>query len=204
MNQNMKIPNYNKSDARRKLIMSILGMFIILFMVIGLSFAAYKNTIITGESAIATGSVSVSFTESNSYINIKNGMPVSDEVGKNMNDNSFSFAVTTSAEDSVSVPYAINITTDENNTLDDSFVKVYLLKENEEVLHPSFVSDLSVYSNRANSRELYFTSDRFLGEVKEKTTHYTLKVWIDKDFEVSSDNNKSYKLKVNVDSLLSK
>lgn len=207
MNQNMNMnnmnnPNYDKSEFRKRLIISILGIAIVLVAIIGVSFAAYKNIILTDESNIQIGAVSVSFTESDNYINIEKGIPVSDNTGKTMNDNSFSFAVTTTAEKSATIPYTINVTTDDDNTLDDSYVKIYLLKENKEVVFPSFVSDLSVYPNRVNSKELYTTSDKLDGDAKEKITHYTLKLWIDKDFEVSSDSEKTYKLKVNVDSLL--
>lgn len=191
-----------KNEAKMKLIISILGLAIVLVAIIGVSFAIYNKTLITGESSINTGSVTVSFTESNNSINIKNAIPVTDESGKKLNDNSFDFAVTTTSDDEATVPYTINITTDENNTLDDSYVKIYLLKNNKEIVTPSFVSDLSTYTNRTNSKVLYSTKDVFNGSENEKITHYTLKLWIDKNFDIGINNDKTYKLKVNVDTLV--
>ena len=202
---NKQVNNQNsndKNEAKMKLIISILGLAIVLVAIIGVSFAIYRNTIITGQSSINTGSVTVSFTESNNSINIKNAIPITDESGKNSSDNSFDFAVTTSSADKATVPYTINVTTDENNTLDDSYVKIYLLKNNKEVVAPSFVSELSTYTNRANSKVLYNTKDIFNGNENEIITHYTLKLWIDKDFDIGSNSDKTYKLKVNVDTLM--
>ena len=193
----------NNDEARKKLIISILGLAIVLVAIIGISFAMYKATIVTNPSKIETGSVTVSFTESNNYIDIKNAIPISDETGKKSEDNSFDFAVTTTAETKTRVPYTISVTTDEDNTLDDSYVKLYLEKEGSEVVSPCFVSDLSTYVGRTNSKTLYSSEDSY-EESGEKITHYKLKVWVDKDFEVTSDSSKTYKLKINVDSLILK
>ena len=123
------------------------------------------------------------------------------EAGKASLDNSFDFAITTTADGKTNIPYTISVTTDENNTLDDSYVKVYLQKDGVPVVNPIFISELTNYVDRNSSKELYSSEDIF-SEKGEKITHYTLKLWVDKNFEVTADNNKTYKLKVNVDSLM--
>lgn len=208
---NGQIPNQSKKsrstsidESKKKLIISIIGLAIVLVAIIGISFATYKNVLLTNPSEIQSGSVAVSFTESNNSIDIKNAIPVTDETGKNSSDNSFDFAVTTTAEKSTTVPYTISVTTDNNNTLDDSYVKVNLLRDGLEVVKPSLISELQPYSGSDNSKVLYNTKDIFSNGESEKITHYTLKLWVDKDFEVTDNSNKTYKLRVNVNSLMSK
>ena len=193
----------NKKDSKEKLIISILGLAILIVAIIGISFAAYRLSLTTkNASSISTTPVEVSFTESDNAVDLNNAMPVSDNTGKSMEDNSFDFSVTTSAGSDISVPYKISITTDNNNTLEDSFVKVYLLRDNEEIVKPILVSNLPIYSHRADSKILYETVDKFSSKKDNKTTHYTLKVWVDQDFDISNSDSKTFSLKVNVDSAM--
>ena len=196
-NQNSRL------EDKRKIIISILGLAILVVAIIGISFAAYKNIIVTkNANSISTGAVTVSFSEGNSAINLKNAIPITDEKGKTDENNSFDFVVTTSTTSNQKIPYVISITTDEGNTLDNSGVKVYLLKDNEEVVSPRLVSSLEDYSSRENSKILYKTQDIFENKKETKKTHYKLKIWLDKDFIIDEDGAKTFKMKVNVDSSL--
>lgn len=194
----------NNDETKKKIIISILGLAILIVAIIGISFAAYKLMIVTkNPNSISTDQVDVSFTESNSSINITNAMPTSDENGKTMEDNTFEFVVTTKAKSNVKVPYTISITTNDGNTLDDSFVKVYLVKDGEEIVNPTLVSNLAVYNERSNSKILY-SNNSFNTKDGVKKEHYKLKVWVDESFDISNNTSKSYGLKVNVDSNLNK
>ena len=194
----------NNDETKKKIIISILGLAILIVAIIGISFAAYKLMIVTkNPNSISTDQVDVSFTESNSSINITNAMPTSDENGKTMEDNTFEFVVTTKAKSSIKVPYTISITTNDGNTLDDSFVKVYLVKDGEEIVNPTLVSNLAVYNERNNSKILYSNNSSNTKDGVKKE-HYKLKVWVDESFDIGNNTSKSYGLKVNVDSNLNK
>lgn len=194
----------NNDETKKKIIISILGLAILIVAIIGISFAAYRLMIVTeNPNSISTDQVDVSFTESNSSINITNAMPTSDENGKTMEDNTFDFVVTTKAKLNVKVPYTISITTNDGNTLDDSFVKVYLVKDGEEIVNPTLVSNLAVYNERSNSKILYSNNSSNTKDGVKKE-HYKLKVWVDESFDISNSTSKSYGLKVNVDSNLNK
>lgn len=190
----------HENDNNKKLIVSLLGLAILIVAIIGISFAFFKADFISKNSnTISTKVVTVDFVESNSFINLKNAIPVSDNTGKNSNDNNFDFVVTTTPTENLRIPYDINIIVDENNTLDDSYVKFLLLKNNEEIVGPKLISDLPFSSNRENSRILYSTEDIFESKDMKKKTTYTLKLWLDSNFKVENNNSKTYKLKVNVD-----
>ena len=198
-NRNFNNPS-NKPDETRRLILSILGLAILIAAVIGISFAAYRATIVTkNPNVLTTGSVTVSYTEANSAINMKNAMPVSDAIGKSMEDNSFAFAITTKAKQNTTVPYNISISKGSDNTLDDTYIKVYLLKENKPVVGPITLAELSDYTKRNNSKLLYSTSDNFENTNERINTHYTLKLWVDSSFEVGANSSKTFSAKVNVD-----
>lgn len=199
-NPNINKKEINENDNNKKLIVSLLGLAILIVAIIGISFAAFKASFISKNSnAISTKIVTVDFVESNSFINLKNAMPVSDATGKNLNDNSFDFVVTTTSTENLRIPYDISITDDENNTLDDSYVKFLLLKNDEELVGPKLISDLPFSSSREGSRVLYSAEDIFENKNIKKKTNYTLKLWLDSGFMVENNNSRTYKLKVNVD-----
>ena len=61
-----------KENSQKKVLLSVLGVAILVVAVIGISFAAYTATFDTGENSISTGTIMVSYTESDNAINITN------------------------------------------------------------------------------------------------------------------------------------
>ncbi len=193
-----------KENSQKKVLLSVLGVAILVVAVIGISFAAYTATFDTGENSISTGTIMVSYTESDNAINITNALPIDDATGKALagEGNTFDFTVSTQATNALTVPYTITLTpvTVADNALANNQVKVYLTKDGTQVLAPTLVSGLTAATGtRAGSFVLHTDKDVYTktGETA-KSSSYVLRMWVDKN--VTASQGLTYKAKVNVDS----
>ena len=68
-----------KNDSK-EILFSILGIFILVILVIGISFAAFSFSQ-TGEktNTITTGTISMTYSEQDNGINLVNALPITDE-----------------------------------------------------------------------------------------------------------------------------
>ena len=81
MNENKEIEKEEQSS--RKTLLIILAVTILVISVISLSFATFQQEYKDDSSnSIATGNISMNYTESINGISIVNAMPTSDVVGK--------------------------------------------------------------------------------------------------------------------------
>lgn len=193
-----------KENSQKKVLLSVLGVAILVVAVIGISFAAYTTTFDTGENSISTGTIMVSYTESDNAINITNALPIDDATGKALTGegNTFDFTVSTQATNALTVPYTITLTpvTVADNALANNQVKVYLTKDGTQVLAPTLVSGLTAATGtRTGSFVLHTDKDVYTktGEAA-KSSSYVLRMWVDKN--VTASQGLTYKAKVNVDS----
>lgn len=193
-----------KENSQKKVLLSVLGVAILVVAVIGISFAAYTATFDTDENSISTGTIMVSYTESDNAINITNALPIDDATGKALTGtgNTFDFTVSTQATNALTVPYTITLTpvTVAENALTNDQVKVYLTKDGTEVLAPKLVSGLTAAAGaRTGSFVLHEDQDVYntTGETA-KSSSYVLRMWVDKS--VTAAQGLTYKAKVNVDS----
>ncbi|MGM9878875.1 MAG: hypothetical protein ACI31R_02485 [Bacilli bacterium] len=90
--------NNNDLNKKKKLIAEIVFVLVLMTLFIGVSIAggywSYKSS---SANTLETGSVSLTFLESNSVIDITNALPKSDSDGKTQND-LFEFAVTSKSD----------------------------------------------------------------------------------------------------------
>ena len=193
----------------KKVILSILGFLVVVVAVVGISFAAYRVTQTSTANSITSGSVVMNYTESSNGIALANAVPIHDEVGMNMSDSSeyFDFSVSTTTSGEIDIPYEINLSEGfvEENILDRKYVKVYLTKivdgQEEVIVSPTNLSDLNVSDIREDAIKLYVAND--VHELSEnKVNKYRLRMWIDFDADMNLISNSSYKITVNVDSVV--
>lgn len=196
----------NENTTPKKLLLSVLAVAILIVAAIGLSFAAYAASSSSKKmNALTTGTIMVSYTQSDNAIYIDNALPMDDAQGKAQTgpNKTFDFVVSTGATNALTVPYEISITKVETSTLSDEEVKVYLTKEGEAVVQPIKLSELKESSIRPGSKVLYEAKDIYEKNGEEdKTTNYVLRMWIDKETSIDNGTSKEYKLKVNVDSVI--
>jgi len=194
-----------EKNNSKEILFSILGIFILVVAVVGVSFAVFTFSQ-TGEktNSITTGTINMSYSESESGINLVNALPINDEQGKALSgtDNVFDFTVDTTINGTgiTTINYAITAVSS-NSTVDNSAIKVYLTNmdsnADSEILEPTKISNLST----TNGNEAYNApSGEFilLSETMDTSSShkYRLRMWVADDYTVTTGG--SYTLKVNV------
>lgn len=193
-----------KNDSK-EILFSILGIFVLVILVIGVSFAAFSFSQ-TGEktNTITTGTISMTYSEPDNGINLVNALPITDEQGKVLSgtNNVFDFTVTSTinGNNPVTVSYAITAVSS-NSTVDNSAIKIYLTNmdndADSEILAPTKISSLTTTTGNedynAPSGEFFLSS----GTMTSSSSHkYRLRMWVADDYTDTTGG--SYTLKVNV------
>ena len=138
--------NNSKSTA-----LIILCVIILILAVIGVSYAAiFYSKMGEKVNRVTTGTMTMSYSENTNGINITNVNPMSDDVGRSLNDENqyFDFTVSASMSGNVIINYTITAIKEADSTLPNNAVKVYLTSLNNgretQVLAPTKISDLQV------------------------------------------------------------
>ena len=192
------------NNQRKKIIVEIVSVLVLMTLFIGVSIAggywSYKSST---ANTLETGSVSMTFLESNSVIDITNALPKSDNDGKTQDD-LFEFAVTTESDYIQTISYDISIEPIVVETgytgLNPEDIKVYLTdKEGNVLVNPTKLSDL-------NNFKLYSNKHKHITEDTSLTSKYVLRAWIDggvratdwyKEYK-DSNIQYQYKFRVNI------
>ena len=106
----------------------ILGLILLLIIVIiGVSYASFR---FTGEgqrvNTITTGSITMTYTETDNVINLEGALPTTDKTGKALSDY-FEFTVSSSISGDVNINYEISAKK-ESGTLENQYIKLYLTR----------------------------------------------------------------------------
>jgi hypothetical protein len=198
-----------KENNQKKMLLSVLGVAILVVAVVGISFAAFSTTFRSETNSITTGTIMVSYNESGNAISVTDAMPLADSNGIAQPDH-FDFTVSTKADNSLTVPYEVNLTkvttgSPAFTSMDDNQVKVYLTKDGSAVSETTatgkLVSELANSTLTSGAKVLHSTSDVFTGENQStKTTNYVLRMWIAQNINYDNVSGKEYHAKVNVES----
>lgn len=199
MNENKEIEKEEQSS--RKTLLIILAVTILVISVISLSFATFQQEYKDDSSnSIATGNISMNYTESINGISIVNAMPTSDVVGKALKGTGeyFDFTINSTIVGNASLQYEIAAVKDSNSTIPNSDIKLYLEQQvsgsYEEVMAPTVftpINTISEVGSPAGSMIL-----RTVTKDKTSTDNYRLRMWIKEDAQVGQAQ--SYTVKVNV------
>ena len=200
----MENKNINKDSNSKSVVLIIICVIVLILAVIGVSYAAvfYSKT---GEKVnrVTTGTMTMSYSETTNGINLTNAYPMTDEVGRSLNEENqyFDFTVNASVGGNVIINYVITATKEVDSTLPDNAVKVYLTSMNSgnesQVLEPTKISDLQVTSlNRegAPNGQFILLNSNFN---KTESRNYRLRMWVASDY-VLPNVSQTYKLRVNV------
>ena len=197
----MKKENGNNSKS---IILIIVCVIILILAVIGVSYAAvFYSKVGEKVNRVTTGTMTMSYSETTNGINLTNAYPMTDEVGRSLNEENqyFDFTVNASMGGNVIINYVITATKEADSTLPDNAVKVYLTSMNNgnesQVLEPTKISDLQVTSlNREGAPDGQFIllNSNFS---KSESHNYRLRMWVASDYVLSNVGH-TYKLRVNV------
>lgn len=204
-----------EKKKNKQLILIIALLLSIIIISVGVSIAVFTyfgsgNT----NNVIQTGRVVFSYSDANgggNGINITDALPMQDSVGKQLAGSSqyFDFSVTASTT-STDLSYEIVVKKDDNSTLGDDWVKIYLTEVlgNSEIetpitgtaVVPTYLELSTTTNSLLNGKTIYYGTVQ-AGEVAYGK-NFRLRMWI-KDpnipnFDTDVLNNKNYKVRVNV------
>ena len=194
-----------KENNSKQVLLSVLGVAILVVAVVGVSFAAFSYSK-TGEkvNTITTGTITMSYSETTNGINLTNALPMSDGVGMALSEEEqyFDFTVSANITGTTTINYAITASKEEESTLPDTAVKVYLTDmdgtADTQILAPTKVSGLTPTTGSEPSGT---PSGQFIlhtGTFGATSSHdYRLRMWVADDYQVTGASA-TYKLRVNV------
>ena len=197
---------------KQNIIMGI-SFILLIFMVIGVSYAAYKFSAAgTKENVISTGTISMSYSQ-NSFIDLKNTYPKTDTyaIATKEDKSSMEFSVSMETSGTKQINYALAITNiEEGKTLKSDKVKIYLEKEGKVVNNFETNKGQTIESFKNKYVEGLIDSYAIYQDIlttSNKTHHYTLTSWIDESYilpiknettTTKQTNEETYKFKVKV------
>jgi len=197
---------------KQNIIMGI-SFILLIFMVIGVSYAAYKFSAAgTKENVISTGTISMSYSQ-NSFIDLKHTYPKTDTyaIATKEDKSSMEFSVSMETSGTKQINYALAITNiEEGATLKSDKVKIYLEKEGKVVNNFETNKGKTIDSFKNKYIEGLIDSYAIYQDIltiSNKTHHYTLTSWIDESYilpiknettTTKQTNEETYKFKVKV------
>ena len=197
---------------KQNIIMGI-SFILLIFMVIGVSYAAYKFSAAgTKENVISTGTISMSYSQ-NSFIDLKHTYPKTDTyaIATKEDKSSMEFSVSMETSGTKQINYALAITNiEEGTTLKSDKVKIYLEKEGKVVNNFELNKGKTIDSFKNRYIEGLIDSYAIYQDIlttSNKTHHYTLTSWIDESYilpiknettTTKQTNEETYKFKVKV------
>ncbi len=200
----MKKEELENKTYEQKILLSLLIIILLVIFVIIFSFITYTYINANDDNdgnRQTTDNVSMTYTESTNGITLENAVPISDEKGKKLNADGqyFDFTIKTNVVKNTKVVYEIVALKEENSTLSDNEIKIYLEKQQsgtyEEVLSPTVFTPLKEKTLVGSPKGAMV----LLKVIKKssETDNYRVRLWVNE-----STNNlqevKNYSIKINV------
>ena len=173
----------------RKEIIIVGLMLLLVIALIGVSYAAFR---FTGEgnklNTITTGSITMSYEESDNTISLNGALPTTDKTGMvRLNPGEyFDFTVSSTITGDVNINYEISAKEVGDGTIDGSNIKLYLTRltsdgTEEQVMSPRVYSEESTSNNftgrPANEMSLYTSSMS-----SSESNTYRLRMYVDEGY----------------------
>ena len=194
--------------AKKEKVMIAILILVMIISIIGVSYAAFNYSKTgTKVNSITTGSITMSYTESDNVINIDKALPTTDETGKvRLKEGEyFDFTISSEIVGDININYEISakdVTTSEKK-IDGSNIKLYLtrIKEDgteEELMTPETYNEeksANSYTGRPSNEMSLYTSSMSSSE----SNNYRLRMWVDEDYNPQDDGgNLEFSVKINV------
>ena len=186
----------------------IVGLIIVMIItLIGVSYAAF-NYSKTGTklNSITTGSITMTYTETDNVININGALPTTDATGKvRLTEGEyFDFTVSSQISGDVNINYEISAkdVTTSDRKIDGSNIKLYLTRltedGEEELMTPEVYNEETSANNftgRPTGEMSLYTSSMNSSE----SNRYRLRMWVDEDYNPQGDGgNLQFSVQINV------
>ena len=193
-------------DKKRQLLLSIGLVLILVLMIVGISYAAFK---FVGEgkkpNTITTGAITMEYTESTNTISMTGALPTTDATGKVRltAGEYFDFTIKSNIQGNANINWEITAedVTTATRKIDGKNIKLYLTKLNgdneEEVMAPKVYTTEST-ENTYTGRPANMMSLAKGTMSASETTKYRLRMYVDEDYNPQGDGGGlSFSVKIN-------
>ena len=194
-------------DKKKQLLLSIGLVLILVLMIVGISYAAFK---FVGEgkkpNTITTGAITMEYTESTNTISMTGALPTTDATGKVRltKGEYFDFTIKSNIKGNTNINWEIaaeDITSSSAKKMAGKNIKLYLTKLNgdkeEEVMAPKVYNadtTANTYTGRPSGVMSLATGTMSTSE----TTNYRLRMYVDEDYNPQGDGGGlSFSVKIN-------
>ena len=194
-------------DKKRQLLLSIGLVLILVLMIVGISYAAFKFVGLgTKPNTITTGAITMEYTESTNTISMTGALPTTDATGKvRLTEGEyFDFTIKSNIQGNANINWEIaaeDITASSAKKMDGKNIKLYLTKLNgdkeEEVMAPK-VYNATTSANTKTGRPSGVMSLATGTMSTSETTNYRLRMYVDEDYNPQGDGGGlSFSVKIN-------
>ena len=193
--------------VRKENIVIIVLIIAMILAVIGVSYAAFSYSKTgTKVNSITTGSITMSYTESDNVINIDKALPTTDETGKvRLKEGEyFDFNISSEIVGDININYEISAkdVTVSDRKIDGSNIKLYLTRltdtGEEELMTPETYNEESSansYTGRPAGEMSLYTSSMSSSE----SNRYRLRMYVTEEYNPQDDGgNLQFSVKINV------
>ena len=195
-------------NNKKQLLLSIGLVLILVLMIVGISYAAFKFTGLgTKPNTITTGAITMEYTESTNTISMTGALPTTDATGKVRltAGEYFDFTIKSNIQGNANINWEIaaeDITASSAKKMAGKNIKLYLTKldstgSEEEVMAPK-VYRASTSANTKTGRPSGVMSLATGTMSTSETTNYRLRMYVDEDYNPQGDGGGlSFSVKIN-------
>ena len=198
-----------KNNKKKALILSIIGLFGLVIVTVGITYAVFTYTKLgTTDNTVTSGTLKFLYTENTGVktgIKLTNALPISDTQGKVLDgdNNVFDFSIEATNTGTEVIPYEVTLRKKDTSTLAEENVKVYLTDRTEtqetSLLEPTKYSELIQTSiNVGNEIEKTIYKSSVVGGEVSYRKDFRLRLWIDEQSNQDDINGKEFTATVNV------
>ena len=194
-------------NNKKQLLLSIGLVLVLVLMIVGISYAAFKFTGLGNKpNTITTGAITMEYTESTNTISMTGALPTTDATGKVRltKGEYFDFTIKSSIQGNANINWEIaaeDVTPSSAKKMDGKNIKLYLTKltgdNEEEVMAPKVYSadtTANTYTGRPSGVMSLATGTMSTSE----TTNYRLRMYVDEDYNPQGDGGGlSFSVKIN-------
>ncbi len=194
-------------DKKKQLLLSIGLVLILVLMIVGISYAAFKFVGLGNKpNTITTGAITMEYEESTNTISMTGALPTTDATGKVRltAGEYFDFTIKSNIQGNANINWEIaaeDITPSSAKKMAGKNIKLYLTKLNgdkeEEVMAPK-VYNASTSANTKTGRPSGVMSLATGTMSASETTNYRLRMYVDEDYNPQGDGGGlSFSVKIN-------
>ena len=195
-------------DKKRQLLLSIGLVLILVLMIVGISYAAFKFVGLGQKpNTITTGAITMEYEESTNTISMTGALPTTDTTGKVRltKGEYFDFTIKSSIQGNANINWEIaaeDITPSSAKKMDGKNIKLYLTKLDStgaetQVMAPK-VYNASTSANTKTGRPSGVMSLATGTMSASETTNYRLRMYVDEDYNPQGDGGGlSFSVKIN-------